>query len=69
MDTNESQLTRRELGIQKILINFPSIEDSDKISFHCDSCNIVLKCDYAFDVYNAYGGGVVDTGCIRGEKR
>ena len=44
-------------------MNMPTSQAA-KIYFHCDACDMEPTCDVAWDCYNTYGPGVIDTGCL-----
>ena len=46
----------RQMGVNKT--------QAKEIYFYCARCTDEPVCKLAWDVYNTYGEGVVDTGCL-----
>ncbi len=44
-------------------MNMPTSQ-AERIFYHCDGCPKEEDCGVAWDAYNTYGEGIIDTGCL-----
>lgn len=61
--TNTTLAKLREAALKEAEHVWPDA-DLTNLRFHCDNCHMVDICDCAYDLYNAYGSDIINTGCL-----